>query len=195
MNHSGTRGPILATGPRVILRDAQPSDAESYVYWQSHGEWRFLDAPWEGSDISEEKQEQVRRQFLEKIEQELPWPRTRAFIATRREDQPLGWVSRYGREQSAWSIGIDICVDTYLNRGFGTEALGLWVDYLFAHSGVHRLGIDTWSFNPRMKRVAEKLGFLHEGTEREVRLWEGEWLDAVHYGVLRREWQGAKERL
>ena len=195
MNTTGTREAILATGSRVILRDAQPSDAESYVYWQSHGEWRFLDAPWEGSDLPEDKWEDAKRQFLERLEQELPSPRTRAFIATRTGDQPLGWVTRYKRETRAWCVGIDICVDVYLNRGFGTEALQLWVDYLFAHSDVHRLGIDTWSFNPRMMRVAEKLGFRHEGTEREVRRWEGEWLDAVHYGLLRREWQRAKGKL
>jgi RimJ/RimL family protein N-acetyltransferase len=28
-------------------------------------------------------------------------------------------------------VGIDICEDAYLNRGYGTEALCLWVDHQF----------------------------------------------------------------
>ena len=77
----------------------------------------------------------------------------------------------------------------YLNQGVGTEALGLWVDYLFSISDVHRIGLDTWSFSERMMRVAEKLGFVREGAERELVQWQGEWLDLVHFGMLRREWE------
>jgi GNAT superfamily N-acetyltransferase len=106
-------------------------------------------------------------------------------------DKPLGWVNRYGEESfpDTWMVGIDICEDAYLNRGLGTEALGLWVGYLFSNSQVHRIGLDTWSFNRRMMRVADKLGFAYEGAEREVIHWQGEWLDAVHYGMLRSEWE------
>jgi RimJ/RimL family protein N-acetyltransferase len=93
-----------------------------------------------------------------------------------------------------WYVGIDICEDDDLGRGFGTEAFGLWIDYLFLHSEVHRLGLDTWSFNPRMKRVAEKLGLVYEGAERELREWQGQRLDLVHYGLLRREWLARRDR-
>ena len=72
-----------------------------------------------------------------------------------------------------------------MNRGLGTEALALWVDYLFANSSVHRLGLDSWSFNSRMKRVAEKVGFVYEGAQREMIEWQGRWLDWMHYGLLR----------
>jgi RimJ/RimL family protein N-acetyltransferase len=59
---------------------------------------------------------------------------------------------------------------------------------------VHRIGLDTWSFNPRMMRVAEKLGFVYEGAERELMAWQGERLDFVHYGLLRREWAERRGR-
>jgi hypothetical protein len=41
-----------------------------------------------------------------------------------------------------------------------------------------------------MARVAEKVGFVYEGRQREMRLWQGEWLDLLHFGILREEWQG-----
>jgi RimJ/RimL family protein N-acetyltransferase len=37
-------------------------------------------------------------------------------------------------------------------------------------------------------RVAEKVGFVREGAERELMQWQGEWLDRVHFGMLRKEW-------
>jgi RimJ/RimL family protein N-acetyltransferase len=68
-----------------------------------------------------------------------------------------------------------------------TKALSLWIDYLFRASGIHRISLDTWSFNPRMMRVAEKLGFTYEGGQRQLVAWRGERLDLVHYGLLRSE--------
>jgi RimJ/RimL family protein N-acetyltransferase len=40
-----------------------------------------------------------------------------------------------------------------------------------------------------MMRVAEKLGFVNEGAQRELIEWQGKWLDLVHYGMLRGEWE------
>ncbi|MBN1979480.1 MAG: GNAT family N-acetyltransferase [Anaerolineae bacterium] len=182
---------IIASGERIVLRDRLPSDVESYLRWQTHGEWRLYDAPWEGvrTSMTVEEEEAFRARFLEQCEQELASPRRRATIATL-EGEPLGWVSRYGdgRFPDAVLVGIDVCEDAYLNQGIGAEALGLWVDCLFVNSDVHRVGLDTWSFNKRMMRVAEKLGFTREGVERELIRWQGEWLDRVHFGMLRREW-------
>ena len=185
---------IITSGRRVILRDRLPSDVESYLRWQTHGEWRLYDAPWENEHVptTAEEEEAFCVRFLEKCRQEHSVPRKWAMIATL-EGEPLGWVSRYGdkRFTEAYRIGIDICEDAYLDQGIGTEALRLWVDYLFANSDVHRIGLDTWSFNGRMMRVAEKLGFVREGAERELIRWQGKWLDLVHFGMLRREWKTA----
>ena len=178
---------IVASGDRVSLRDCVPSDVDSCIRWQTRGEWRMYDAPWEVgyTSMTAEEEEAFRARFLEKCQQELPVPRKRATIVTL-EGEPLGWVSRYGDKSfsEAYRVGIDICEDAYLNQGIGTEALGLWVDYLFSNSGVHRIGLDTWSFNQRMMHVAEKLGFVREGAERELIQWQGEWLDRVHFGML-----------
>jgi RimJ/RimL family protein N-acetyltransferase len=183
---------IIASGERIILRDRLPSDVESYLRWQTSGEWRLYDAPWEDAHVptTAEEEEAFRARFLEKCQQELPVVRKRATIITL-EGKPLGWVNRYGDESfpEAYRVGIDVCEDAYLNQGIGTEALGLWIGYLFSNSDIHRIGLDTWSFNGRMMRVAEKLGFVREGAERELIQWQGEWLDRVHFGMLRREWE------
>ncbi len=184
----------LITGQRVCLREKLPTDVEAFLRWQVQGQWRLFDAPWEGvrTSISPTEADQYRQRFLEGPAKELPEPRKQAVIALL-DGRPIGWVSRYGEERApdTWMVGLDICEDDCLEKGLGTEALKLWVDYLFTGSSIHRLGLDTWSFNPRMLRVAEKLGFIPEGAQRQVLQWQGQWLDLVHFGLLRSEWETA----
>ena len=190
--------PILATGRRVCLRDRIPSDVDAFLGWQIQGQWRLFDAPWEGvrTTFSDAEETRFRQRFLEGLAEDLPSPRKRAVILSL-DDRPVGWVIRYGEQRfpDTWMIGIDICEDDQLEQGLGTEALGLWVDYLFTNSSIHRIGLDTWSFNPRMLRVAEKLGFTPEGAQREVLQWQGQWLDMLHYGMLREEWEKRNPRI
>lgn len=174
---------VIASGKTVILRDRLPSDASSWVHWMTHGEWREYDAPWEGTDG-------IARKFLESCVKNVPLPRNYAMICTK-ENKPLGWVNRYSDKRflDVWSVGINICEDEYLNKGIGTEALGLWIGYLFSNSDIHRIALATYSFNKRMMRVAEKLGFVFEGVNREIIKWQDKWLDRVHFGMLRKEWE------
>jgi len=180
---------VIASGQRVILRDGLLSDADDYIRWMRRGEWMRFDAPWETGGQSMTDQE-IRRSFSERFLHGLSVPRKRAIIC-KKEERALGWVNRYGdkRSPSAWSIGIDICEDDCLNKGFGTEALRLWIDYLFSNSDVHRIGFDTYSFNERMIRTGEKLGFIHEGTDRQIMFWLNEWVDRLHFGLLREDWE------
>jgi RimJ/RimL family protein N-acetyltransferase len=180
------------SGKGVVLRDVFPSDVDTYIRWMTHGEWREYDAPWESMHAfaTAEKESEFRKRFLERCGNEPQDPRLRAVITTL-GGEALGWVNRYSSKNppDEWYVGICIAEDEYLNRGIGTQALSLWVDHLFASSDFHRLGLTTWSLNPRMMRVAEKVGFVHEGAQREVREWEGQRLDRVQYGMLRREWE------
>ena len=177
---------IMAMGNLVMLRTHLETDRVPYQRWQVKGEWRTLDAPWEHS---KPKQNQNKEKNKQKPIEEDPSPNRMAVIATL-ENKPLGWVNRYRFRDNPliWFVGISICEDDYLNRGYGSEALTLWVDYLFSNSHYHKLCLDTWSFNPRMMHVAEKLGFISEGCQREMQFWQNEWLDLVHYGMLREEW-------
>lgn len=185
---------IIAQSEHILLRDTQETDVDAYLRWQTTGEWRHYDAPWEGviETLSPAQQELFRQRFLEARQKELPSPRQNATIALP-DNTPLGWVTRYGTQRfpHVWYIGIDICEDEYLNSGLGSHALKLWIQYLFDTSDIHKMEIHTWSINPRMARVAEKLGFTSEGIERELIQWQGEWINRLRFGMLRQDWEGS----
>ena len=183
---------LIASGNNLDLRDCLESDIDRIIFWQTHGEWRLLDAPFEGvrNDLTADQEANICMYYQKLCVGELPSPRKITIIAGK-DNRPLGWVIRSGEDRTpeTWMVGIDICEDEMLNKGLGTEALGLWVEYLFTSSSVHRIGLDTWSLNPRMIHVAEKLGFTFEGIQRELVQWEGKWLDLIHFGLLRMEWE------
>jgi len=196
-----TKNNVFAEGSRVILRDTIISDFDHIVRSNFRGEHLIFDAPWEhkfvefsDEQIEEYKQGEPMKEFktgfLKRIEQEKPTPRGNAIIATK-ENLPIGGVSRYFQKDNkdAPFIGVSIEVDEYLNQGLGTEAFKLWLDYQFTNSKIHRIGAEAWSFNPRAIRVVEKLGFVHEGTHREMREWKGQRLDKILFGMLRSEWE------
>jgi RimJ/RimL family protein N-acetyltransferase len=74
------------------------------------------------------------------------------------------------------------------DRGLGTEAIRLIVGYGFEHVHLHRISLDVFTFNPRARRVYEKVGFVVEGIEREALLLDNEWIDSVYMSLLDREW-------
>lgn len=102
-----------------------------------------------------------------------------------------GTVSYYWEnERTRWlECGILIYDSRFWNGGVGTKALSLWINELFSHIDIPRIGLTTWSGNERMMRCAEKCGFTLEGRLRKVRYYQGEYYDSMRYGMLREEWQ------
>lgn len=78
------------------------------------------------------------------------------------------------------------------DRGLGTEALRLLVDYAFTHLPLNRIELEVYAFNPRAQRVYEKVGFVVEGRRREALLYDAEPVDAIIMGLLRAEWEGGR---
>ena len=73
-------------------------------------------------------------------------------------------------------------------RGLGTEAVRLIVGYGFEQLGLHRIGLEVYAFNPRARRVYEKVGFVAEGVLREVLRDGDRWVDATVMSILATEW-------
>ena len=76
----------------------------------------------------------------------------------------------------------------YFGRGLGTEATRLILAHAFEKVGLHRIELTVFAFNPRARRVYDKVGFVLEGTRRKALRWDGEWVDAQIMGILADEW-------
>jgi RimJ/RimL family protein N-acetyltransferase len=75
------------------------------------------------------------------------------------------------------------------DRGLGTEATRLIVGYGFERLRLHRISLEVYAFNPRARRVYEKVGFRPEGVLRDSLRYNGEWIDATIMSILAAEWR------
>lgn len=104
----------------------------------------------------------------------------------------VGMVSWYWEcKKTRWlEVGIIIYEENFWNQGIASQALRLWIDRLFnAFPQIQHVGMTTWSGNPAMMRVAEKIGMVQEACIRKVRYWQDHYYDSVKYGVIRDEWK------
>ncbi|MEP3276329.1 MAG: GNAT family protein [Stappiaceae bacterium] len=87
------------------------------------------------------------------------------------------------------SLRIAIWYQQARGHGYGTEALGLALNYGFETLALNRIELEVYAFNPRARHVYEKLGFVAEGTRRQALWWDGVPVDAILMGLLRSEFK------
>ena len=76
----------------------------------------------------------------------------------------LGACALYNYENTSLQLGIRINDRNYWGQGYGTEAIGLLVDYGFTfYVGISRIWVKVLPTNPRAIRCYEKCGFVQCG--------------------------------
>jgi RimJ/RimL family protein N-acetyltransferase len=73
-------------------------------------------------------------------------------------------------------------------RGLGTEATSLILHYAFTTLSLHRVGLEVYAFNPRARRVYEKVGFRVEGAKRDAFVFDNQRVDSIIMSALATEW-------
>ncbi|OWR27101.1 GNAT family N-acetyltransferase [Saccharibacillus sp. O23] len=182
----------LLQGEKVRLRSVTPEDyRELYAleYEDSDRQWTEWDAPYFKAEEQQESFEEFVQGYERLKTRELSWE-PRLLVETP-EGRMLGIVSSYWEHRpSNWlEAGIVLFRSDTWSRGSGTEALKMYVGYLFSHLDVPRVGITTWSGNERMMRTASRIGMQVEGRMRKCRIVDGQLYDSIRMGVLREEWE------
>jgi RimJ/RimL family protein N-acetyltransferase len=99
----------------------------------------------------------------------------------------IGWVmwrQAPPEGHGIWEIGA-LLAPEHRGRGAGTAAQRQLVELLFATTTAHRLWAGTEGDNLAEQRSLEKCGFRREGVLRGAQFRDGEWRDAVVFGLLR----------
>lgn len=91
-------------------------------------------------------------------------------------------------ENRSANFRIALAAKEWFGKGFGTEATRLMLKFGFMELDLHRIGLEVYDFNPRARHVYEKVGFVFEGTHRDVLFWEGEYHSAIQMSILKPEY-------
>ncbi len=117
------------------------------------------------------------------------------FAIVRADDETLigdcGFVSSNGEHGQA-EVGITMSPSVQ-GQGYATEALACLLEYLFSGLQKHRVKAITDARNVAAARLFRRLGFRKEGHFLQNIWFKGEWGDEFSFGLLRTEWEAARQ--
>ena len=177
-------------GERVRLRHLERADLPRFVEWLNDPEVAMglsLYLP-----ISTDEEEHWYEQVLKSPNAERPL----SIEVQQEEDWKLignsGLFTIDWRNRNA-ELGIFIGEKSYWDQGYGTEVLQLVLQHAFATLNLHRIFLRVFADNQRAIKVYEKIGFVHEGRQRQAEFHGGQYHDVLFMGMLRTEWEELKE--
>jgi len=175
----------LFRGRLVRLTAPRPEDTETMARWSENSTYsRLVDTDY--------ARPRPAKAFAEKEDETPPADALEFRIRTIAEDRLVGFVALHHIEWSNGSgeISIGIGEPADWDKGYGSEAMRLTLNYAFNELNLHRVGLDVLDYNARALHVYEKLGFVHEGAKRQFGRRDGRRYDLVLMGMLRDEWKG-----
>lgn len=113
------------------------------------------------------------------------------LIVTQEDDRVVGDVELqeiHPVNRSAW-IRIALHDEQEFGKGYGTEAMGLMLDYGFGCLNLHRIELEVYDYNHRAIRIYEKLGFRREGVKRDALFYENAYHNVIQMGLLATEYR------
>jgi ribosomal-protein-alanine N-acetyltransferase len=125
------------------------------------------------------------------------WQREEGTLLMFTPDDELAGHIEFFKAVSYWDafeLSYQLYGERFAGRGYTTEAVQLLVDYLFGAKKQHRLHLVIVPENAASRRVAEKCGFVLEGTVRGAFFNQGRNQDVLLYSLLRtdpRPWHGS----
>lgn len=101
----------------------------------------------------------------------------------------LGYITHFPSHPHSPCPEVGFAIYRRADRGRGamTEALRIFSAYLFSCRPAPRLQIATHVENTASQRVAEKVGYVREGTMRKAWFLRGEYVDLALFSLLREE--------
>lgn len=176
------------TYKNILLRPMRESDLADEERWiTTEVEWMDWDAPWEASDPICVQMEHNRK-YVEKISANPPDVYSVMELDTA-EGRHIGGVNRYfiDNDKNLIAVGISIPPLDARGRGYGKNALVLWIAYHFAKSYVQKIYAQTWSGNLPMIGLAQSIGFEEIGRIKGIREVRGGVYDALTFSITREE--------
>jgi RimJ/RimL family protein N-acetyltransferase len=174
--------------PRLVLRPFRHADAADLFAMYSDpevfrhipvGDWKHIDESHQriARDINMMGEGSYIRLAVERREDARVIGEVLLFnFALESKRAELG----YALARSAWGCG------------YAAEALPPLVRYGFEQVGLNRIEAIIDPRNTASARVLDKLGFSHEGTQRERYIVRGQTSDGGLYALLRRDWEARK---
>lgn len=173
---------VFIEGERIYLREIRLSDANrNYCDWMNDSEInQYLESRFEKWSVSKLKR------YISDIKRNPD----NVFLAivSRDGNKHIGniKIGPINRRHKYADVGIIIGEKSFWGKGIATEAIKLVVDYAFNKLGLHKLTAGAYRCNIGSIRAFKRAGFSVEGVREKHCLCNGNYVDGVLLGIVRR---------
>jgi [ribosomal protein S5]-alanine N-acetyltransferase len=181
---------IFLQGKRIYLRPLEAGDLEHCRRWINDPEIRqftLLQTPID--EIGERAWHENRSRG--------PYPTDISLaIMLKRGDRLIGntGLHRINWQSRHLTTGALIGEKDCQNKGYGSEAKVLILQYCFDVLGMHRVCSEVLATNPRSLAYLKKNGYRIEGERREHFFRHGTWIGDIQLGILESEWRAIQKK-
>nr|WP_317413331.1 GNAT family protein [uncultured Solibaculum sp.] len=173
------------TGQRVVLREYRQEDIEPIQGWVNDPDiTRFLD----GAVFLYPRSIQQTRSF---VEENARAGGPNFVIAHRHSDEYIGQLELSGVDyrHGVASLGIVVGGKGCRGKGYGSEAIGLALEFAFRQMNLNRVELWVREDNDIALKCYRSCGFVEEGRRRSCYAVDGVRKDLVLMGILQDEWE------
>lgn len=177
-------------GKRVTLRPLQAHDVEVMAQILSDPQVRLLTGSVDSSEEAAEPQP-VDERLVE-------WYATRGEQVDRLDlgiedasGELVGEIVLNDVDRGAMTCNLRVLIGPAgRDRGLGTEAVGLVTAYGIEVLGLQQITLEVFEFNPRGRRVYEKVGYVETGRREDALVVDGVGVAAIDMAVSAASWAG-----
>jgi len=114
------------------------------------------------------------------------------FIIRKADDKLIGTIGLHNVDNinRRATLGIFIGDKSGRNKGYGTEAIRLILEYGFKYLNLKNINLDVMEFNERAQACYKKCGFKEYGRRRKSEFLCGKYYDRVSMDILAEEFEG-----
>lgn len=176
----------MLNGSNVSIRTIKEADLEALS-----GFFNDIDSQGEFLPVTLTSEVKLRSQYLENG---FISDTSEQYLITNRSDEVIGsiWAFKSVPYFDAIEVGYQIFDHENRSKGYAAEALMVFHQYIFESKQVNRIELRIATENKASEKVALKVGFKPEGTNREAAYSKGKLHDMNVYAMLRREWSANK---
>ena len=169
-------------GDNIYLSPRSVEDVEKYTEWLN--DFQTTDYIGRSGIICTLEAEKKYFEECEKTDDEVAFA-----IIDLEKDKLLGTcgIHKINNINRTATLGIFIGDKEERNKGYGTEAIRLMLDFGFNYLNLHSIKLDLLAFNERALKCYQKCGFKEYGRRRKSDFINGKYYDTISMDILAEE--------
>lgn len=171
---------------RIYLSPLTIEDAEMYTKWMN--DRKVTDGIASTSRLTNSITEKA---WVEKIMESGEYT---FGIVLKENDELIGncGIMDFNPIKGTGTLGIFIGEEENRNKGYGSEALEMLLNYGFNQLRCHNIDLGVFSFNERAINCYKKIGFKEYGRRKECYFLDGKWHDEIKMEILETDYRNIK---